>query len=117
MMGRVDRLEKLKTCSILFTHGAKRLSLLHVRAEHVRIGLLVLQFPRRVQRFSTPRTAARQAACPSPSPGVCSSSCPLDQWCQFTKVLLKGQRFVVTQPEPLQSSEFPTMGRAQAESG
>ena len=30
-----------------------------------------------VQLFATPRTAARQASLPSPSPGVCSNSC---QW-------------------------------------
>ena len=35
----------------------------------------------RVQLFVTPLTAAPQASCPSLSPGVCSNSCPLDQWC------------------------------------
>ena len=61
MMGRVDRLEKLKTRNSIFTRGAKRLSLLHFRAEHVCVVLLV-QFPSRVQLFATPRTAARQAS-------------------------------------------------------
>ena len=32
----------------------------------------------------TPRTATHQASCPSPSPGFCSNSCPLSQWCHPT---------------------------------
>ena len=32
--------------------------------------------------FTTPWTAAHQAACPSP--GACSNSCPLSQWCHPT---------------------------------
>ena len=63
MMGRVDRLEKLKTRSIISTCDAKWLSLLHIRAKHVCVVLLVvLQFPSLVQLFATPRTAARQAS-------------------------------------------------------
>ena len=61
MMGRVDRLEKLKTRNSIFPRGAKRLSLLHIRAEHV-CGVLLVQFPSLVQLFATPRTAARQAS-------------------------------------------------------
>ena len=38
----------------------------------------------RVQLFVTPLTAAPQASCPSLSPGVCSNSCPLWQWCHPT---------------------------------
>ena len=34
-----------------------------------------------VWMFITPWTAVHQASCPSPSPGVCPSSCPLHQWC------------------------------------
>ena len=34
--------------------------------------------------FSTPWTAARQASFPSASPGACSNSCPLSQWCHPT---------------------------------
>ena len=37
-----------------------------------------------VQLFATPWTAARQAACPSPTPRVYSNSCPLSQWCHPT---------------------------------
>ena len=36
------------------------------------------------------------------------SSCPLCRCCHFKKVVLKWQRCVVTQPELLRSSEFPT---------
>ena len=31
--------------------------------------------------FATPWTAASRLPCPSLSPGVCSDSCPLSQWC------------------------------------
>ena len=34
--------------------------------------------------FATPRTAAPRPPCPSLSPGVCSNSCPLSQWCYPT---------------------------------
>ena len=34
--------------------------------------------------FATPWTVAHQASCPSPSPRVCSKSCPLSQWCHRT---------------------------------
>ena len=37
-----------------------------------------------VQLFATPWTAAHEPPCPSLSPGVCSSSCPLSQWCHPT---------------------------------
>ena len=33
---------------------------------------------------ATPWTAAHQASCPSSAPGVCSSSCPLNQCCHPT---------------------------------
>ena len=38
----------------------------------------------RVQLFATLWTTAHQYACPSPTPGVCSNSCPLRQWCHPT---------------------------------
>ena len=31
--------------------------------------------------FATPWIAARQPSCPSPTPGVHSTSCPLSRWC------------------------------------
>ena len=34
-----------------------------------------------VQLFATPWTAAHQASCPSPTPGVYSNSCALSRWC------------------------------------
>ena len=34
----------------------------------------------RVRLFATPWIAARQASCPSPTPGVYSNSCPSSQW-------------------------------------
>ena len=34
--------------------------------------------------FVTPWTAACQSPCPSPTPGVCSNSSPLSQWCHPT---------------------------------
>ena len=34
--------------------------------------------------FATPWTIALQASCPSPTPGACSNSCPLNQWCHPT---------------------------------
>ena len=37
-----------------------------------------------VQLSVTLWTAACQASCPSPSPGTCSNSCPLGQWCRLT---------------------------------
>ena len=38
----------------------------------------------RVQLFATPRTAAHQAPCPSPTPRVHPTSCPLSRWCHPT---------------------------------
>ena len=43
---------------------------------------VVLQLLSPVWLFTTPRTAACQASCPSLSPRVCS--CPLSQWCHPT---------------------------------
>ena len=37
-----------------------------------------------VRLFETPWTTACQASNPSPSPGACSNSCPLSQWCHPT---------------------------------
>ena len=34
-----------------------------------------------VRLFATPWTAAHQASCPSPTPGIYSNSCPLSRWC------------------------------------
>ena len=45
---------------------------------------LLLLFSHSVQLFTAPWTAACQASCPSPTPRVCSNSCPLSQWCHPT---------------------------------
>ena len=45
---------------------------------------LVVQSLSRVCFFGTPWTAACRPPCPSPSPGVCSNSCPLCRWCHPT---------------------------------
>ena len=37
-----------------------------------------------IRLFTTPWTAAHQAPCPSPTPGVYPNSCPLNQWCHPT---------------------------------
>ena len=37
-----------------------------------------------IQLFVTAWTAACQVPCPSPTPGACSNSCPLSQWCYPT---------------------------------
>ena len=34
-----------------------------------------------VRLFAAPQTAAQWLPCPSLSPGVCSTSCPLNRWC------------------------------------
>ena len=38
----------------------------------------------RVPLFATPWTAARQASCPSPTPGVHPNPCPSSRWCHPT---------------------------------
>ena len=43
--------------------------------------VVVFQSPSCVQFLETPWTVAHQASCPSPSPGICPSSCSLHQWC------------------------------------
>ena len=37
--------------------------------------------------FATPWTEARQLPCPSPTPGVCSNSCPLNRWCHSNHLI------------------------------
>ena len=45
---------------------------------------LVIQSLSCVWLFVTPWTATCRLPCPSPSPGVCSNSCPSSQWCHPT---------------------------------
>ena len=42
---------------------------------------VVVQLLSCVLLFVTPWTAAHRLPCPSPSPRVCSNSCPLSRWC------------------------------------
>ena len=46
--------------------------------------VVIVQPLNHVQLFVTPWTASQRLPCPSPSPGVCSNSCPLSQWCHQT---------------------------------
>ena len=46
--------------------------------------LISVQSLSHVQLFVTPWTAARQAPCPSPTPGVHPNPCPLSRWCHPT---------------------------------
>ena len=43
-----------------------------------------VQWLSHVWLFATPWTAARWPPCPSTTPGACSNSCPLSQWCHPT---------------------------------
>ena len=45
---------------------------------------LLFSLLRRVWLFATSWTAHARLCCPSLSPGVCSNSCPLSQWCYLT---------------------------------
>ena len=44
---------------------------------------VVVQWLSHVWLFVTPWTVAHRLPCPLPSPGVCSNSCPLIQWCHL----------------------------------
>ena len=46
--------------------------------------IVVVQSLSHVWLFVTPWTAAHRASCPSPSPWVCSNSCPFSGWCHPT---------------------------------
>ena len=46
--------------------------------------IVVVQSQSRVQLFVAPWTATLQVPYPSLSPGVCSNSCPLNEWCHPT---------------------------------
>ena len=45
---------------------------------------VVVQLLSHVRIFATPRIAAHQASCPSPTLGACSDSSPLSRWCHPT---------------------------------
>ena len=67
---------------LLFSHSVMSNSLRPHGLQHTRLPVLhhLLEFTQtQVQLFVTPWTAACQASCPSPSPGVCSNACPSKQ--------------------------------------
>ena len=54
----------------------------NVISQHIAPFVLIVQLLSCLWLFVTRWTAAH--SCPSPSPGVCSGSCPLSQWCYLT---------------------------------
>ena len=50
----------------------------------VYVGVVVVQFLSHVRLFATHGLQHTRLPCPSPSPSVCSNSCPLSQWCHPT---------------------------------
>ena len=46
--------------------------------------VVTVQLLSHVWLFAIPWTAAHQLPCPSPTPGACSNSCLLSQWCHLT---------------------------------
>ena len=47
----------------------------------VYVGVVVFQFLSHVRLFATHGLQHTRLPCPSPSPSVCSNSCPLSWWC------------------------------------
>ena len=69
-------------------------------------GISSVQSLSRVRLFATPWIAARQAPCPSPTPGVHSDSRPSSQWCH--PAISSSVVPFVSCPQPLPASEsFP----------
>ena len=67
--------------------------------------LIVVQSPHHVWFFATPGLQHTKPPCPSPSPGVCPSSCPLYQWCH-PAISFYDAFFFCAQPFPA-SGTFP----------
>ena len=61
-----------------------------------------------VRLFVTPWTAARQASCPSPTPGVYPTSCPSSQWCHPTisSSVIPSPAFNLSQHQSFPMSQF-----------
>ena len=68
--------------------------------------LFVVQLHSCVRLFVTPWTAAYLASCPSPSPEVCLSSCPLHWWCHLAILSSDALCFFCPQSFPA-SGTFP----------
>ena len=68
--------------AICLSIGSQRVGHNWNNLAHMNISfVVVVQSPSCVQLFETPKTVTHQASCPSPSPRVCPSACPLHQWC------------------------------------
>ena len=63
----------------------------------------------RVQFFVISWTAARQAPCPSPTPGVHSNSCPSSQWCH--PAISSSVTPFSSCPQSLPASEYSPMSQ------
>ena len=66
-----------------------------------------------VRLFATPWTAHSRPPCPSPTPRVCSDSCPLSQWCPPTissSVVPFSSAFSLSQHHSFQMSQFFASG-------
>ena len=50
--------------------------------------VVIVQSLRHVWLFVTPWTQHSRLSCPSPSPRVCSNSCPLSWWCYLNHLIL-----------------------------
>ena len=51
---------------------------------YMQIVVAVVQSLSCIRLFATPLMQHARLPCPSPSPGACSNSCPLSQWCHPT---------------------------------
>ena len=61
----------------------------HFRHTHTEVPQMqgprvVVQLPSLIQLIATHGLQHTRLPCPSPAPGVCPSSCPLNQWCHPT---------------------------------
>ena len=68
------------------TDSAQFKNTVQCREEHNSHIIVPLSFSG-VWLFATPWTAAPGLSCPSLSPGACSNSCPLSQWCHSSHTL------------------------------
>ena len=77
-------MEIINICEIFLINLKKKQSLCTLWQQWLFDFLSSVQSLSRVQLFVTPWTAAHQAYRPSPTPGVCSKSCPSSWWCHPT---------------------------------
>ena len=72
----------------------------------VYVGVVVFQFLSHVRLFATHGLQHTRLPCPSPSPSVCSNSCPLSPWCHPT-ISSSVVPFSSCSPSFLASGSFP----------